>query len=38
MIQTDLSADFVLIEGEVLTDIKSLNMINHVWKKGVQTS
>ena len=36
IIQTGLTADFVLIEGDVLTDIKRLNSINHVWKKGVQ--
>jgi imidazolonepropionase-like amidohydrolase len=36
MIQTGLTADFVLIDGDVLTDIKRLKMINHVWKKGVQ--
>ena len=36
IIQTGLTTDFVLIEGDVLTDIKCLNMIKHVWKKGVQ--
>jgi imidazolonepropionase-like amidohydrolase len=36
IIQTGLTADFVLIEGDVLSDIKRLNSINHVWKKGIQ--
>ena len=36
IIQTGLTTDFVLIEGDVLIDIKHLIKINHVWKKGVQ--
>ena len=36
IIQTGLTTDFVLIEGDVLTDIKRLIKINQVWKKGVQ--
>ena len=36
VIQTGLTADFVLIDGDLLIDIKRLHMISHVWKKGVQ--
>lgn len=36
VIKEGLSADFVLINGDILKDIQQLNNISNVWKKGVK--
>ena len=35
LIKIGADADLVLINGDVLTDIRKLNKIEAVWKKGV---
>lgn len=36
VIKEGLSADFVLINGDILKDIQQLNNITHIWKRGIK--